>query len=146
MSRPEPMPNWLIAKLMKDGDIGPGGTTRRARPRRCKCRALILTGLDHRTTCALERLVDPDPLTPLGEALALVEGRYTVSLNTEGGSYVLNERYDLQIESWPASTQKDEDILRQHRCNTPPVMGPLLAHSNFPASRPRQTADSTPPF
>ena len=146
MTRPEPIPNWLLKKLMIDGVIGPGGITRKAKPRRCKCRAVILTGLDHPTMCALERRVDPDPLTPLGEALALVEGRYTVSLNHEAGAYVLNQRYDLQIQDWPASTRHGEDILRQHRCTTPPIVGPLLADSTFPASKPMTRANSTPPF
>lgn len=146
MTRPEPMANWLLRKLMVDGVIGPGGITRKAKPRRCKCRALILAGLDHPTTCAIERRVDPDPLTPLGEALALVEGRYTISLNHEAGAYVLNQRYALQIQTWPAGTRASEDILRQHRCSTPPIVGPLLAPSNFSASRPKTSASSTPPF
>lgn len=139
------MPDWLFAKLVKDGTITPGGITRKAKPRRCQCGVLLLAGLDHPTTCARECRVDPVALNPLGEALARVEGRYTVSLNSEGGAWVLNERYDLQIADKPAGTGRREDILRQHRCGTyvPPE---LAAPSTFPESRSPLPADAPAPF
>src|SRR5436190_12749182 len=80
---------WLVGHLVAAGHLTETGISRRARIRACRCRQLILTGLDDHA-CAIEAKCDPYPLTPLGEALALVEHRHTWTLRREGSRYVLD--------------------------------------------------------
>jgi hypothetical protein len=130
-----PLSDWLKAHLEKTGVIDSDGIGRRARVRTCRgCSNTVLIGLDG-DTCALVVEADPVPLSPLGEALALIEGRRTVTLSREGGRYVLGIRYDLMIEAHAAGTQLNTDILRSHRCGTDVPTGPLETPSMHPSAR-----------
>jgi hypothetical protein len=129
------------------------GLTRRAHLRPCngrapdgtRCRELVLAGLDADRT-ALEAFTDPAPLSALGEALAVVEGRRTYSLRREGGGWVLDGRDHHRIAWSPAGTGSRLDVVRQHVCGTPPAAGPLTAPSTFPEVAPPPLVGAAPPF
>lgn len=140
-----PAADWLIAHLQATGHLTANGIGRRARPHTCRCGNTILAGLDDDTT-ALEARVDPWPLTPLGEALACIEGRATYALHHHGGRYVLDWRTATRITHQPAGTRTRMDVLRQHRCDTPPPAGQLIATSTFGAPTDGLPAGSPPPF
>lgn len=138
--------DWLLAHLIRHGYVTETGITRTARIRTCRCcRTPTLAGLDD-TTCALDVSCDPTPLTPIGEALALVEGRRTLALHREGNRFVLDPREREHITAYPASTRDREDVLREHRCHTPPPAGQLAAPSNYPETAPRPRAGAPAPF
>jgi hypothetical protein len=64
--------------------------------------------------CAKAVVVDPTPLAPLGEALALIEGRRSYQLLRHNQGLALWVRDHWQIAGSPAS---DETIvLTDHRC------------------------------
>jgi hypothetical protein len=76
--RPAGVPAWILTQRA-------GEAFRSASLTRCRdCKAPILYGLDA-DMCALSVRADPTPLTPLGEALALIDGRATYSLVTADG-------------------------------------------------------------
>lgn len=133
----------ITAKLVREGHITPSGTGRRAQPRRCRdCRAPVLVGDDHDTT-RLTATVDPEPLTPLGEALAILEGRRTLALVMEAGRLVMWARDAGHIRSAPAGTRAREDVLREHRCGSPP---PDTAPTRHHFAALQLPPNSPPPF
>lgn len=137
-------PTWLRDHLIRTGAMTEKGTTRRARYRHCRCGLVILTGLTDPHTCAIEAHVDPHPLNPLGEALALLEGRYTVTARPEAGRFVLDDRDDLTIAARPAGTTLRADVLAEHRCGRPVPKGgrgPSSFHAAHAAPLP-----TDPPF
>lgn len=147
---------WLRDHLVASGHMTETGLTRRARLRPCpghiktpvdrrRCPALVLAGLDD-DKCALEARADPTPLSPLGEALAVVEGRITYTLRREGPGWVLDSRDHHAIDHAPAGSRPRHDVVRQHRCGTPPPEGPLATSSSFPETAPQPPAGATPPF
>jgi hypothetical protein len=137
---------WLRQHLLETGALDPRLVGRKAQLRKCPtCRADILRGLDD-DTCALLVVVDPTPLSPLGEALALVEGRYTVTFRRDRGHLVLDLRDDFHIAGSPAGTRAFEDVLRQHVCNTAPPAGPLATGSRHPAANIQEDYTGDPPF
>lgn len=138
--------SWLWDHLVRSGYVSEGGSTRRARLKTCPagCKAWVLAGLTG-ITGAVDARVDPEPLSQLGEAVALLEGRGTVSLHHEGGRFVLDLRGASEIKYGPAGTQEREDVLRQHRCRTPPPEGALVAASTFVKKTPQPVGDQ-PPF
>lgn len=139
---------WLLDHLVQSGHVTESGLTRKARVRSCpgRCGQQLLSGLDDPATCALEVRVDPVPLSPLGEALAVVEGRYTVALHREAGRLVLDPRSPYDIAARPAGTGDREDVMRQHRCGDPPPTGALAAPSTHPEAGPQTPVDDEPPF
>ena len=135
---------WLKQHLIATGVIDDNGIGRRAVVRTCvTCRATILTGLDA-DTAALTVRVDPIPLSPLGEALARVDGRPTYWLHRDGGRLVLDLRDAWNIHARPAGTRLGEDILRAHQCGSPPVAGPLEAETQHPSARPAPISKECP--
>lgn len=123
-------PTWLLDHLIRAGHVTETGATRKAKIRRCqKCRAHVLVGLDA-DMCALEVEADPTPLSALGEALALVEGRRTLALYRDRGRFVLDPRRTEDITGDPAGSNSREDALREHRCSTF-LTDPLTAPSAF---------------
>lgn len=120
----------LTEYLITGNHIGPG-MRRRARMRVCGgCKVLILGGYDD-VVCAFPRRADPWPLNATGEAAALLEGRWTVSLLREGSGFVLDPRWPQHIEAKPAGATRRQDVLREHRCGSPPPSEALLAPSTF---------------
>jgi hypothetical protein len=126
-----PAPSWLLNHLITAGHVTETGISRRARIRTCRtCSTHTLVGLDN-DRCAFEATVDPTPLSPLGEALAIVEGRRTLALHHEAGRYVLDPRAADHIADHPAGSRRREDVLREHRCDTAPPVDALTAPSTF---------------
>lgn len=137
---------WLRDHLIRKGVITERGVSRRARPRIClRCGLVALVGLDDER-CALEVHADPVPLSTLGEALALIEGRRTLALHHEAARFVLDVREADHIADRPAGATAREDVLRQHRCGTGPPAGPLAAASSFAETTPPLPPNSPPPF
>lgn len=138
-----PIPTWLRQHLIDTGHLTETGTSRRARPKTHHCGALILTGLDD-DRCAGEATTDPLPLTPLGEALAHLEGRTTYQL-TRRGRLELDQRNQWAITAHPAGTGPF-DVLREHRCDTPPPAPDLTTTSCLPTRPSRQETPDACPF
>lgn len=76
MTTKTPIPPWLKQHLIDTGTWTTDGTTRKAKLQTHTCGQLVLYGLDA-DTCAGTTTVDPLPLTPLGEAFALIQNRHT---------------------------------------------------------------------
>lgn len=108
------IPNWLAKHLEDAGKLGPDRIGRAARAHRCKaCGQLILTGLDN-DMCASIANADPTPVSPLGEALALIGGRRTYTLHQTTDRLELQIRDRWQIAGSPAGTRYD--VLPEHTC------------------------------
>lgn len=137
--------SYLLDHLIASGHVTETGLTRRAKIRTCSCRAKILAGLDA-DIAALEARCDPQPLSPLGEALAILEGRRTYTLRREGRGWVLDWRDAHEITWSPATSRARRDVVRQHRCKTPPPAPELAAASAFPETKPPLPPAAAPPF
>ena len=107
------MPAWLQRHLENTGRLNADGIRRNAHARTCtRCGCTILTGLDA-NTCALAADADPTPISPLGEAVALLAGSRTYDLVCTGQRTELNHRDRHNIAGprrWP--------VLASHRCGT----------------------------
>lgn len=108
------MPDWLVRHLQTIGAMGNDRIGRQARTSRCvKCRAVILVGLDG-DRCGWVARVDPLPLAPIGEAVALLAGRSSYALRIGVGVCELQYRDRWQILGSPAGTRFD--VLAEHAC------------------------------
>lgn len=140
------METWLRDHLIRNGHMAEGGATRRARLRVCRsCGEHVLNGLDG-IVCAFDTYCDPIPLSAFGEAVAVMQGRHTYAVHSEGGRYVLDPRDGYQIAWSPAASKKREDVLRQHRCGSDPPTGDQVTASSFAEVAPPLPADAAPPF
>lgn len=135
------MKTWLKDHLVAAGYMTETGATRRARVRRCGCGVDIIVGLDG-DRLAFEARVDPYPLSSVGEVLALLEGRYTWAAYADGGRHVLEFRDSHAISARPAG-KCPEDVMRQHRCDTPEPAGVIASAFTSP---PKPTPSDVPPF
>lgn len=98
------IPAWLQRTLA-------GRHHRAAALRLCtKCKAPVIVGLDA-DHCALTAECDPIPLTPLGEAIALITGRRTYTLTPGPDRKELDYR-----DEWRIQTPTKNPILAQHKC------------------------------
>lgn len=125
------IPRWLQRKR---ADEGQRAATLRLCPR---CKAPVITGLDA-DRAAINATCDPTPITPLGEAYALVQGRSTYCFADDNGRKILWHRYHWNIKAarrWP--------VLATHKCHSP--MTPFAAPLTETTTR-KATADDTPPF
>lgn len=137
-------PTWLLEHLIRAGHITERGISRKARVRTCeRCGRVALVGLDA-DVCAFEVAADPLPLSRLGEALALVEGRRTFALVRTHRGYELDARDASAILGRPAGATKRQDVLAEHRCSAPGPGPALLAETAFPEHRP--ATYTHPPF
>ncbi|MEO3851728.1 hypothetical protein ABGB09_29570 [Streptomyces sp. B8F3] len=104
-------PAWLADKITLRGD--------HAREHTCpRCGALVLVARAGRTA-ALDVTADPQPLRPLDEVHALLEGRMTWHLVTGAlGTRRITWRDIFAIRAGPAR----HPVLRDHRC-PPPAQG-----------------------
>lgn len=134
----------LLEYLIIGNHLG-RGSRRRAVLGLCGCKALVVKGLDD-VTCAFERKCDPDPVNALGEVVALAEGRRTVALVREGSGFVVDRRGSDHIEYRPAGTTKRQDVLRDHRCGSPPPPPAQLTPSTFAQIAIHLPPGATPPF
>lgn len=116
------------------------------------CKAPVVTGLDD-LVCAVDARADAVPLSPLGEALALLGGRATYELRA-GKPPRIARRGVRAIASRPAGAttrttrraHEAYDVLAAHQC--PPIAAEsLAAPSTLPAPA-AMTFDATqpPPF
>ncbi len=116
------IPKWLQIHLEAKGLWDQDGVSRAARARRCKgCRRYVLVGLDG-DRCALPVAVDPEPLSALGEAAALLTGRTTYRLAFLSSRLELDARDRYQIRGDAAGrTGPQHDVLAAHACGTTPL-------------------------
>lgn len=132
------LPNWLKER------IGTPTRGRGAKPARCiVCRADVLAGMNEDTS-AFATITDPIPLSPLGEALALLDGRRTYRLARHNQGLALWVRTHWDIQGHPAS---DENItLTDHKCGAPPL--PTITIKPIPLTQPKKSLiyDNNPPF
>lgn len=133
-----PMPAWLKGHLINVGLWNADGITRKAKIRTHACGVIVLTGLDA-DTCAYPAVCDPTWLTPLGEALALIEGRHTydywlIARTIDG------PRTHHRISYAPATDTGSTRVLATHVCGTR-----RLPHFDIPTTRTQEATDD-PPF
>lgn len=116
------MPQWLTAHLQATGRLNTDGISRRIRATQCRdCGATVLRGLDA-DAAALAVTVDPHPLNPLGEALALLQPRRTYSLQPRHpAGHQIDPRDRVTIETRPAGTDRNTDTLAEHQCHATPL-------------------------
>lgn len=94
------------------------GAPRRLRRRPCRrCSWPVVTGLDA-DRCAGLAVVDPAPLTPLGESLARVKGYETYVIRSWGGMWVIDWRDPWQRATDAAGSLHRADVVPEHRCGT----------------------------
>lgn len=112
---------WLQRHLEDRGLWDTDGVGRAARARRCRtCRSYVLAGLDA-DRCALPVAVDPDPLSRLGEAAALIAGRTTYSLRFRSGRLELDDRSQYEIRGDAGREAPRRDVLAGHVCGQPSI-------------------------
>jgi hypothetical protein len=99
------IPAWL--KRARDDGTAHRAVTLRLCPR---CRAPVLTGLDAEW-CAISTQCDPTPLTPLGEAVALLSGRQTYTLTPGRNRKELDYR-----DEWRIAKPTKNPVLAEHKC------------------------------
>lgn len=99
-----------------------------------RCRSPILVGLDA-DMCAITVRADPTPLTQLGEAIAVLQGRTTYDLVSYDGRKELNPRNAHHIKS-----ERRYTILADHHCGQS-----LTAHAES-SSTDRKRLPEEPPF
>ena len=139
------MPEWLLRKLDSEGHIDlAAGATRRARPARCdKCQAGVIRGLDG-DMCALAADADPEPLSPEGEALAMLARIPTYRLWQIGGRFELTRRDPATKTGHPPGTDYACDVLAAHQC-TPTLTLPRMP-SRIPPPASAAGLPHNPPF
>lgn len=102
-----------------------------------------MSGLDaDRAAVAVK--VDPRPLAPAGELAALLSGRATFAFRWLAGvgRYEIDMRDPWAIAGNPPGTQRNVDVVAEHRCHGMPLkyMGSMHVHSS------RQAMPVDPPF
>lgn len=116
---------------------------RRVRSTNCpRCRTGVLAGYDA-DVCGLLWMVDLWPLSPLGEATALLAGRKTFRLLPRAERYELEPRYAGQIRELPAAVidlGTFVDVRVEHRCHRP------ITAIAIPPPDPRPDPNAPPPF
>lgn len=122
------LPAWLQRTL--------GDTYRSVRLRVCRrCNAPVLAGLDA-DICAFAVQADVVPLTPLGEAVALLTGRRTFDLVGYGSDKRLYAREEHNIH-----TTRRYLVFPEHRCGES-----LDAYTDPTPSTTRQKLPPAPPY
>jgi len=103
--------NWERTRriLEAKGLADESGLTRKARMRRCRCGARVLSGLDG-DWMALSMWMDPDPVDLVAAVQALAEGRRVRKLNVFAGVAYIN------WISWHLEDLTELTFLREHRC------------------------------
>jgi hypothetical protein len=116
------LPTWLQTKINLElsGAEIPGYALEPRAGRCVRCRRPILRGLDD-ITCGLPVRVDPDSVTPMGEAWALGQSRGTYRL---AGMVVarLWRRDRWERVSMPIGSEDSTGVVRvvvEHRCGEP---------------------------
>ena len=141
------LPPWLAQHLINNGTITPDGTSRAARAQRCRhCSALILRGLDE-THCAFDTTVDIDPVTQIGEIIALTNGKRSYfllreSTSTGRSTWTINRR-----ELHHHQANKPAIIVTEHKCGTQTPKEHLNTNQdNNEQPKNKHNASDEPPF
>lgn len=131
-----------VPKWLKDR-IGVPTRGRGCKATKCLvCQQSILAGLDE-DQMAMPALVDPIPLSPLGEALALMDGRHTYKLARHKQGLALWRRTHFNIRAHPAS--EETIVVADHKCGGPKF--PAVEIQSLPArSKKGLPYDDEPPF
>lgn len=120
-AKKSPMPDWLVDRLIAggllDADLMVG---RRARASTCqRCHRAVFVGID-RDWGGMAVECDPEPLSGLGETLALMAHRRTFELWSGIGTMTLDFRDYWRITGRPAGRTRAQggrvDVLVQHDC------------------------------
>lgn len=115
--------------------------TRDAQPEPCpRCNQPTLVGPDD-DTAALTIRADPNPLTPTGEARALLAGRATYTLRQYAGRTVLTRRDHWTIAAQPADRIH---VIADHSCDSDSIHD--HARTPTPQPNPRQETQGEFPF
>lgn len=130
---------WLRQHLQDTGRWNGDHIGRTAKLLTHECGAPVLSGLDS-DLCAWPATVDPTPLTPTGEMLALLGGRTTYDYWT--ASRQLHRRVDVAITGHPATDTGSTRVLATHICGTPP----LPAYPTPAISTTTEETSDVPPF
>lgn len=110
------MPRAVQERLINDGLMTEARITHHTQTRRCPtCGAWVLTAL----AAGFVTTVDPTPLNPEGELLAVVGGRATYR---HAGRY-LTRRFVLDIDMAPAGSSTTGDVVPSHVCGAPSLPG-----------------------
>ncbi|MUL39612.1 hypothetical protein FZ103_00185 [Streptomonospora sp. PA3] len=123
------MPQWMKQRREE--------YARAAQLRLCKkCRAPVLAGYDA-DICALSVQIDPTPITEIGEAIALMEGRTTYDLTTSRGRKEIHHRAEHNI-----SAPRRGPVYPAHICGRP-----MTEHAApMPAPVAAEPAGDRPPY
>lgn len=137
------LPPWLQRHLQNTGAWNTDGISRTARAHPCKhCHRLTLTGLDADRAAAPAH-IDPTPLTPLGETLALAGNLHTYTLHWTGEHLEIDGPRDAtNITHHPAGTDPRTDVVAQHTCTPTHLPSKPSTHTRPGAA----TTDGPPPF
>ena len=145
MSKSGRLPEYVVRRLERMGLRDPDtGATRRAVDRYCLvCRAHVMRGID-RPFGGMSRDLDPEPLSRLGEALALMSGRRTFTLRWIGDRYEIDSRDSFSIRGSPAGSVVGCDVLVEHVCGADELPhGPTQIVDSRPLAAP---LGNDPPF
>lgn len=123
-------PGWLLRHLEQTGRANTDSVSRDLTAGTCpRCRAHVLRGLDG-DICALALTVDPDPVSRVGEALALITDRRTANVTRSNGRWRLHHR-----DPWRIRGPRFGLVLAEHRCSAPlPLADPTGPDPTRPAS------------
>ena len=96
----------------------------------------MLVGLDE-DSAAFTARCDPEPVSALGEALALLGGRQSYELAAHTSGLRLTYRTARTIKARPAGSVPDRggalfDVVVSHACRSPPKPGLPSVHKPLP--------------
>jgi hypothetical protein len=135
------IPAWLRRHLAQTGTMI-DGVTRSARIQTCKtCHRTVIRGFTDEP-CSILAAADLTPLSNLGEAVALMQGRMTFDLTYRGGRLEIDLREADHIQGSPPETPgwwRAKSDVAEHRS---PIESPL--QQQRPAHRPDVIAPSGP--
>ncbi|GAA1994241.1 hypothetical protein GCM10009799_20420 [Nocardiopsis rhodophaea] len=103
-----------------------------------KCKEPVLVGVDA-DMCALTVQIDPTPITEVGEAVALMEGRGTYDLLAGKGRREIHHRAE-----WNIRAARRGPVFAAHRCHRPMTDHLDTTHTHRPANPGTDT--DTPPY
>lgn len=112
----KPIPTWVAEQIAVKTGLDKTTLSRASRRTRCpRCQDATYEGLDAER-CAVKVVVDRQPISALGEALALLAGMKTFERHSQAGRLVLDFRSPDYIESRPAGTTSRNDVHAAHVC------------------------------
>jgi hypothetical protein len=121
------IPTWLQRQLEEAGRWNTDGVGRGLSAGRCShCQAQVIRGLDA-DVAGLPATCDPATVDNLGEALALLAGRWTYTVQHVAGRWQLSHRDQWRIRAGNPAT-----VLASHQCHSPPLPAGQPLHDPTP--------------